>query len=45
MGEQITFWKKAGFSGAECVGNTVTRTSEYTVGALFKAYRKEGEHG
>jgi hypothetical protein len=39
--DQITLLKDAGFRGAECVGNTATRTSEYTVGALFRAYRDD----
>lgn len=37
MRDQIALMEKAGFAGVECVGNTSIRTSDYTVGALFKA--------
>lgn len=36
MRDQITFMEKAGFIEVECVGKTDIRTSEYTVGALFR---------
>ncbi len=39
MRDQITLLEKAGFSRSECIGNTEIRTSEYTVGALFKAFK------
>jgi len=37
--DQISLMKQAGFSNVECLGMTGTRTSKYTVGALFKAVK------
>jgi hypothetical protein len=32
--------EKAGFAGVRCAGTTGTRTSEYTVGALFEGFKE-----
>ncbi len=39
MRDQVLLMEKAGFSRVEYMGKTATRTSDYTVGALFKARR------
>lgn len=37
MRDQIALMEKAGFTGVRHIGATDTRTSDYTVGALFAA--------
>lgn len=37
MRDQINIMEQVGFSGVEFLGETGFRTSQYTVGALFRA--------
>ncbi len=37
MRDQVSLIESAGFREVECVGMTNVKTSDYTIGALFKA--------
>jgi hypothetical protein len=39
--DQISIMEKVGFSGIEFLGKTGFRTSQYTVGVLFRANKTE----